>query len=274
MIGINLRRLARAALYKIGIAPDLKARVEQLELLLTEYPDVAMGSLSPGAFPSPAVSIILPSWNRAGLVTDAIRSVQAQRFADWELLLIDDGSTDTTAQVVAPFLSDARIRYIPQAHGGQCTARNQGLRLARGALIAYLDSDNLWYPNFLAGAVAAFAADPEMLSAYGALVMEPRLTAGIRILFKPFSRQRLQKSNFIPISVFVHRKSLFDRWGGFDETLKVLEDWDLVLRYTQEAPAHRLPFLAARQRALDTQRVSLLPQGQDFRKVARKWSRA
>ena len=229
---------------------ELKAtqeRLTNLEALLLEHPKVRTGNAAgrsgtSTAFPSPAVSVVMPTWNREALIVDAIESVLAQSFTDWELIVVDDGSTDGTKEAVACF-ADSRIRYIEKNHAGQCAARNHALSLARGPLIAYLDSDNVWYPTFLAYAVAAFSVDASMQSAYGARVSDP--PAEKRLLFEPFDRDKLLKASFIGMSSFIHRRTLYEQFGGFDESLRALEDWDLVLRYTQDSPAHRLPVLAA-----------------------------
>jgi hypothetical protein len=228
------------------------ARLDRLEFILTEHPAIAArGTRAP--LPSPAVSIIMPTWNRGGIVGAAIRSVQAQTFTDWELIVLDDGSADHTSDAVASFLPDPRIRYVRLPHAGQCVARNHGLGIANGALIAYLDSDNLWYPRFLAVAVAVFEHGPDIDCAYGALVTD---THGARIMLEPFDRDRLLAGNFIDMSTFVHRRQLVARFGGFDARTSPLEDWDLVLRYTNHAPACRLPVLAVRYREMDDIRVS------------------
>jgi glycosyltransferase involved in cell wall biosynthesis len=253
---------------------DLAARIEKVAIVATEHPDIASATAAPIAFPSPAVSVIMPTWNRGNDVGAAIRSVQAQRFADWELIVVDDGGSDDTASVMAAFAADRRIRYVREQHAGQCAARNAGLRLAKGALIAYLDSDNLWFPGYLAGAVAMFATHPEVDCAYGAMVTQAH--GDQRILFESFDRQRLLRANYIGMSTFIHRRSLLERYGGFDEGLVSLEDWDLILRYTSHAPAYRLPFLAVRYRVVDDKRVSALragdPMAKDFARVRSKWA--
>jgi hypothetical protein len=249
-----------------------KARLDKLELLLTEHPDATSASVRASPFPSPAVSVVMPTWNRAKVIGAAIRSVQAQSHADWELIVIDDGSTDETADIVGSLAADRRIRYQVQAHSGPCAARNHALRLARGALIAYLDSDNVWYPHFLAAAVELFAARADVDCAYGAMITEWHLPAGQRILFEPFDRARLLDRNYIGMSTFVHRRSLVDRYGGFDEGLTSLEDWDLILRYTSHAPAQRLPVLAVRYRIVDDIRVTdNKPHDQAWARVRAKW---
>jgi glycosyltransferase involved in cell wall biosynthesis len=252
-------------------AYGLNDRLGQLEIILTEHSKSDSRGLTKSSFPSPVVSIVMPAWNRAKVISDAIGSVQAQHFADWELLIIDDGSIDNTSEIVATFADDRRIRYVKQAHAGASQARNHGLRLAQGSLIAYLDSDNLWYPGFMAAAVAAFAADPATDSAYGALITEAH-GKDQRILFRPFDRAELVKENFIDLNTFVHRRSLVEACGEFDETLDRLIDWDLILRYTQHAPARRLPVLAARYRALDEHRITNSNAcGVNYLRVRRKW---
>jgi glycosyltransferase involved in cell wall biosynthesis len=231
-------------------------RFDKLEPLLLEHPEVLSTSRRENPIASPAVTIVMPTWNRSHLVGAAIRSVQAQEFPHWELIVVDDGSTDDTNDIVAAFAPDARIRYLKQSHGGQCAARNHALRHANGALIAYLDSDNLWYPGFLAAAVRVFSAQPTVDCLYGAMITESHLP-GERILFEPFDRNRLLARNYIGMSTFIHRRRLIDQFGGFDEELVALEDWDLILRYTAHAPAYRLPVLAARYRTLDEKRVTI-----------------
>jgi glycosyltransferase involved in cell wall biosynthesis len=235
---------------------DVNRRISALEILL-EHPDIHGVSRPNPGFPSPAVTVVMPTWDRADVVGAAVRSVQAQRFSDWELIVVDDGSTDNTAEIMAEFVADARVRYVVLPHGGQCIARNHALRLAKGALVAYLDSDNVWYPDFLAAAVSLFAARADVDCAYGAMVTDAH-ARGERILFQPFDRNLLLLRNFIGMSTFVHRRELFERYGGFDEALDSLEDWDMVLRYTAHAPAYRLPILAVRYRVVDDKRMSVV----------------
>ena len=223
--------------------------------------------------PSPAVSIVLPTYNRAGFLGEAIASVQAQSFADWELLVIDDGSSDGTGALAANYRADPRIRFVAQRHTGHAAARNLGLRLARGALIAYLDSDNLWFPHFLAAAVPLLHATPAADCVYGAMAsdLHPQWPHGI--VFERFDRARLLRENFIDLNTLVHRRSLIEIHGGFDERLDRLVDWDLVLRLTRDKPALRIPVLAVQYRAVDGQRVSAGRSLQRNRAaIRRKWA--
>jgi len=245
----------------------LEARINKLELLTTEHPNFMSTSFQEIPFPSPAVSVIMPTWNRASVVGAAVRSVQAQYFSDWELIVVDDGSADDTTNVIASFAVDRRIRHTRLSHAGQCAARNYGLKIAKGAIIAYLDSDGIWYPGFLAAAVSVFSTRNDVGCVYGAMI-----TDGGQILFEPFDRERLIAGNYIDMSAFIHRRTLIDRFGCFDEELNALEDWDLVLRYTAHAPAYRLPVLAVRYRVTDDKRVTVTqPLGQAAERIRHKW---
>lgn len=111
----------------------------------------------------PTVSIIIPSYNRAHLIAETLKSVAAQTFTDYEVLVIDDGSKDNTEEMIKPLCDrDSRIRYFKQANGGVSTARNHGLRLARGEFVAFLDSDDLWSPWKLAVQVQLMRALPQV----------------------------------------------------------------------------------------------------------------
>ena len=102
------------------------------------------------AYPSPLVSVVMAAKNYARFVPLAIGSVLRQTVTDWELVIVDDGSTDDTASAVQPYLADRRIRYVQSDQLGQSRAKNLGARLSRGAFIAYLDADDAWLPTKLA----------------------------------------------------------------------------------------------------------------------------
>ena len=116
----------------------------------------------------PLVSIVLPTWNRAGSVVTAVDSVRAQGYARWELLIVDDGGTDASRDRLASRLSDPRIRYLWQPHAGVAAARNHGLRVAQGDIVAYVDSDTTWAPNHLAAVVRTLVARPACDAVYTA----------------------------------------------------------------------------------------------------------
>jgi O-antigen biosynthesis protein len=114
---------------------------------------------------SPLISIVMPAFNRQDVIGAAIDSVLAQTYTNWELLIVDDASSDETRSVIESY-EDARIHNIFLAENGGCSrARNTGLDAARGEIIAYLDSDNEWDPDFLNVMVRAFQVDKTAESA-------------------------------------------------------------------------------------------------------------
>ena len=244
-------------------------RIDLLESLIVGAADA--GAVERAHGQQALVSIIMPVRNRETCVGEAIRSVIAQRYPHWELIVVDDGSEDGTPATVSRHLQDPRVRLERIAAAGAAAARNHGLRLARGELIAYLDSDNLWYPDFLNAAVAALAAQPLTLLVYGALVSDEHGLSQGRLLFDPFDRERLRQANYIDLNTVVHRRALYEACGGFDEALTRLIDWDLLLRYTAGSDAYALPVLAARYRRADTQRITdTVPAGPNWLRVREK----
>ena len=117
---------------------------------------------------TPTVSIVLPTYNRAHLLPRALDSIVAQTFGDWEILVVDDGSTDSTDEVVHAYSRDLgeRLRYIRQSHTGCCAARNRGIDAARGEFVAFLDSDDEFLPTKLARQIELFRLCPELSLAY------------------------------------------------------------------------------------------------------------
>jgi hypothetical protein len=265
--GLDARPFLRAAL--AGAAAIPRSR-KDLWLARNPGPFAITGDIF--GLPSPVVSVSMVSRNRAYCIGDAIRSVQAQSFTDWELIVIDDGSTDDTRAAVARFTDDPRIRYVRQRPLGMAAARNHSLRLARGQFIAYLDDDNLLYPDFLAAAVLTFSRLPDVDCLYGARIDEASSVRVNRIFFESFERARLLRYNIIDMGMLVHRRGLLDRYGGIDENIEIACDWDFALRITRDKPAHRMLAPAVRYRSIDAARMSVVrPLGEDYLKIQRKW---
>ncbi len=118
----------------------------------------------------PTVSIILPTYNRAPFLTEAIRSIREQEFADWELIIVDDGSTDESPQLIERLIADIHqpVHYVRQENKGAYGARNTGLDHATGKYVAFFDSDDQWLPHHLGDCVGALAANPAVDWVYGA----------------------------------------------------------------------------------------------------------
>ena len=188
----------------------------------------------------PLVSIIIPSYNRAGLVGDAIRSALAQTYRDCEVIVADDGSSDDTPAVVRAF-GDA-VRYDWQPNGGVEAARNRGAALACGSYLCFLDSDDMLRPHALAQLVALLDAHPEAGMAYGQ-TDEHDNAGDVRHHFQPpyarpagvWSGQEelahLLLGNYIHTGAVVMRRDAFDAAGGYRMAFQSMaEDWDMWTR--------------------------------------------
>lgn len=232
---------------------DLEQRVHRLERLTTTPHPV------PPASGRLRVSVIMATRNRARLLAQAIASVTAQTFPDWELLIMDDHSDDDTRDVIRnAAMADERVKAVAAVDQRRTVGamRNSMIALAEGDLIAYLDDDNTWYPSFLAAAVSVFDARSDVDFAYGALVHSSAPPPVSPIMWEPFDRAQLLKANYIDTNVIVHRRSLVERVGGWHESLDAFGDWELALRCTEGAPALPIPVLAARYNVYDIPRMS------------------
>ncbi len=188
----------------------------------------------------PLVSIILPTRNRAELLPAAIASVEAQTYGQWELLIVDDGSTDSSQSVIDGFRSDPRIMVLQTGGKGVAAARNAALSQGKGSLFAYLDSDNAWRPEFLEVA-ASCLLERDLDLVYSAL--EAHDGWHTRYVGAEYDYTSLSQRNFIDINVILHRRALYDTRGGCDESLKRMSDWDLVLRYAKGSEVAYAPFV-------------------------------
>jgi glycosyltransferase involved in cell wall biosynthesis len=183
----------------------------------------------------------MPVWNRAGELEAAIASVQGQTLDNWELLIVDDGSTDATPDVVRSVAAnDPRIKLLQQPHLGVSRARNLAVEHARGRYVSFLDSDNVFVPHFLRSAVAAMSAQG-WRAAYSA--MKLRQSSGTTFRALEASRELLEVRNQIDLNVLVLERVLLDQVGQFDERLRRAVDYDLILRIGTHEPIRYLPFI-------------------------------
>lgn len=185
---------------------------------------------------SPAVSVIIPAYNVAPFIAETLDSVFAQTYGDFEVILINDGSTDETAERIAPFRD--RIVYLEQKNSGVMAARNAGLRAARGRYIALLDSDDLWQPRFLEVLVGMLEADSALDTAFpnawyfGSPNFDGKLHQDVMPVAEPVTFDRVLRRECQIFGLLVFRRELVDRLGGYDESLQGqgAEDFELWLR--------------------------------------------
>jgi len=212
------------------LAIDAKTRAA----LQADEAQIRQNILATGLTRTPLISIIMPSYNRAYTIGDAIQSVLDQSYQNWELLVCDDASDDKTAEVLRGF-NDPRIRYMQFTKSNGAGTRNKGLRLARGEYISYLDSDNIWHPLFLDLMLRQLMAAPGSAIAYSAYLDTEIVGAKVelhKISRTPFRPIPLSSRNFMDLNAILHHRRVYDWMGGFDESLPRLQDWDLMLRYT------------------------------------------
>jgi GT2 family glycosyltransferase len=187
-----------------------------------------------------SVSVIIPTYNRGWIIKEAIDSVLAQTYKGYELIVVNDGSTDETAAVLNQY--SGRLQVIDQENQGVSSARNRGIASSSGELIALLDSDDLWLPEKLDRQVAFFREYPQALICQ---TQEIWVRNGKRV--NPGKRhKKLSGKIFVPSlslclvspSAVMFRKELSGMVGLFDENLPACEDYDLWLRVSSRFPVH------------------------------------
>jgi glycosyltransferase involved in cell wall biosynthesis len=191
---------------------------------------------------SPLVSVVIPAYNRARQIGRAIDSALNQTYRPIEVIVIDDGSRDNTAEIVSGY---PEVRYYHQENRGASGARNRGVELARGEYIAFLDSDDFWVKNKLELQMrlmlrlrAPVLGARKKYVTEAAFVNPDKQAKTERYHFLTFKRQ-LKRTWIVPSTVVV-RKDYFQRFSGFDSRLKIAEDWDLWLRMARDAPIPRM----------------------------------
>ncbi|MBD0388947.1 MAG: glycosyltransferase family 2 protein [Nostoc sp. C3-bin3] len=190
---------------------------------------------------SPKISVIIPTYNRSYLIKDAIESVLNQTYQDFELIIIDDGSTDNTKEALAEY--GERLQYIYQENQGRSAARNHGINLAKGEYIAFLDSDDVWFPDKLARQVPILESAPEnvvLVHGYKCIVdlnlqPIPGWELKLRNLYTlaemgEETYENYLDSNCIFTSTILVRKTAIIEVDGYDTNIQSMEDLDIYLR--------------------------------------------
>lgn len=196
----------------------------------------------------PQVSVIIPSYNSESYINETLDSILAQTFRDFEILVVDDGSTDRTRDIVAAY--GATVRLITQQNAGVCVARNHGIKQARGQYICLVDHDDYWFPHKLSRQLEKLQQHPDVgvvcswfqywernsdghfpepssidLSKYPDVVSEE---------YSGWIYHQFLLDCFMQTSTATFRREVFERCGAFDESLPFSEDWDLWIRISRE----------------------------------------
>lgn len=191
---------------------------------------------------APLVSVVIPTYNHARYVCEALESVFAQTCQDYEVIVINDGSPDNTAAVLRPWAESGKIRYLEQLNAGQGAARNRGLSEARGEFVAFLDDDDVWPADKLAWQIASLREHPNWVMVAGSdghvesdgSRREPDAASGavsLHTVDTIFEHNRLGSPGQVLI-----RRSTLDAVGGFDPAIWGCDDLDLWLRLAARGP--------------------------------------
>ena len=230
---------------------------------------------SPQSVQTPRVSIVIPTYNGLKFLPQTIASVMAQTFQNFELLLIDDGSSDGTSEWVAQFNQSQslqassinridsettdlqttnsqinhQIRFFQQQRGGVSAARNLGIQNAVGEFVAFLDADDLWVPTKLARQINYLMQHPQVGLVHGwiALMDEAGTLTGRVLSSRPedSSLAQLMTKNSVACQTVMVRRSCFDQAGVFDRKADTVEDWDVWMRVARFYPIAVLPEVLA-----------------------------
>jgi glycosyltransferase involved in cell wall biosynthesis len=186
---------------------------------------------------TPRISVIIPAYNAAPYLAEAVDSVLAQTLQPSEILIVNDGSTDATAEVLARYNGNPLIRILHLEHQGVSAARNQAIRASTGSHIAFLDADDRWHPEKLATQLPLFAADSSILLVYSEMQLfgegQGRYSAFAGCTFRQGEVLRaLIRENFVPTSSVVIRREALFHTGLFpaDPRITIGEDYHLWLR--------------------------------------------
>jgi glycosyltransferase involved in cell wall biosynthesis len=193
--------------------------------------------------PNPLFSVVIPTYNRAAKVVRALESVLAQTWKDYDVWVVDDGSTDQTAEALAPYLDRIHYRQIPNS--GAAGARNQGIQESRGSYIALLDSDDTWRPTKLEAFAGAIQAHPEAGLLYSSIEVVDEAGQWLRVnqarAMQGSAYLPLLMGNFLAASSCVIRRACLEGTAPFDPAMAPCEDWDLWLRIARGCPIEFVP---------------------------------
>lgn len=200
----------------------------------------------------PLVSVVIPSYNRALYIGEAIESVLAQTYHNIEVIVVDDGSTDNTEEVIQPYLS--RIMYLQQENAERGASRNSGMRKATGEYLAFLDSDDIWLPSKVEADIKVLTQHPAVGLVYSDIIQIDECGRQIGMLRRKPRNGRVTKflmsENFVSIGAHLGRRELFENVGGFveDRRLSGSEDWEMWIRLSTATDFMHVPMATSKIR--------------------------
>ncbi len=221
-----------------------------------------------------AVTIVVPAYNASEYIAKTVKSVLQQTYTDFELLVIDDGSTDDTADIVHNFsLQDSRVKLISQENQGVSVARNTGIKMAKGEFIAFLDADDLWLPNKLVSHLEHLHQNSEVGVSFGKvefLSSNGELTGYISNspLGAIKSEYLLYENPTVTTSNIVVRREVFEQVGYFDEQISYSEDLEWLLRLS----CHQAWKIEGINKVLTRYRISQNSLSSDLYKMEQGWN--
>ena len=188
----------------------------------------------------PLVSVVIPTYRHADFILQTLDSVFAQKFTDYETIVINDGSPDDTAASLAPLAKAGKIRYFEQSNGGQAIARNRGIREASGEFVALLDDDDLWPPDKLAWQVESLHQHPRAVGVWGYRVIlnDPaQLPKPERAMPADEIQRRVRRRQIMASpGQALFRADALRAVGGYDPSLWGCDDWDMLIRLATLGP--------------------------------------
>gem|GEM_PF-739730 len=206
----------------------------------------------------PLVSILVPTYNRARFLPDALRSALSQNYPHFEIVVVDDGSSDETPDTIKKF-SDKRVRYVRKEHSGAPATRNRCITEAKGEFLVWLDSDDMLEPVVLMSYADALAKSPDADVLYGDLIVTDAHFRPIReVNYQDWYGRNgdllanLLHSNCIPNPGTMVRKSLYEKFGMYDESFRRAHDYELWTRFALKATFKRLPIKVVKWRWHDS----------------------
>jgi glycosyltransferase involved in cell wall biosynthesis len=207
----------------------------------------------------PQVSVVLPIYNGERYLVETLESILAQKYADYEIVAVNDGSRDQSAEVVKRYLSSGRIRYFEQPNRGVANARNAAIQCSTGRYIAFLDQDDLWLPGKLEKQVAYMQAHPEVALVHGPVecidAEGTLISCAGRVYVDDaagYCAEQLLVTNRIAVVAVMVRRSCLDAVGLLDQALAPADDWDLWLRLAVRFPFGFINEVLAKYRLHET----------------------